>query len=142
MKNSYIAALIVIGMLVAYIAATSSSYSSYETFATAYTNTGKNFQVVGTLVADKPLYYEPEKDANYFSFYMLDANQEERQVVYHGTKPQDFERSEQIVITGNMQGESFVADKILLKCPSKYNDELEDKLNEDGYYEVESQTSK
>ncbi|MDX5437475.1 MAG: cytochrome c maturation protein CcmE, partial [Pontibacter sp.] len=28
--------------------------------------------------------------------------------------------SEQVVITGNMQNNVFVADKILLKCPSKY----------------------
>jgi cytochrome c-type biogenesis protein CcmE len=38
-------------------------------------------------------------------------------------KPQDFERSEQIVLTGKMRGEDFVASDMLMKCPSKYKDE-------------------
>jgi cytochrome c-type biogenesis protein CcmE len=45
----------------------------------------------------------------------------ETKVTYNGSKPQDFERSEQIVITGKYQGNQFYADKILMKCPSKYN---------------------
>jgi cytochrome c-type biogenesis protein CcmE len=39
------------------------------------------------------------------------------------SKPQDFERSEQIVLTGKMKGDEFVATDILMKCPSKYKDE-------------------
>lgn len=38
-------------------------------------------------------------------------------------KPQDFERSEQVVLTGKMDGDEFVATEILMKCPSKYKDE-------------------
>jgi cytochrome c-type biogenesis protein CcmE len=41
-------------------------------------------------------------------------------VVFPGTKPQDFERSEQIVLTGQMVGSEFHASGILMKCPSKY----------------------
>ena len=37
-------------------------------------------------------------------------------------KPQDFERSEQIVLIGKVQGDEFHASDILMKCPSKYND--------------------
>jgi cytochrome c-type biogenesis protein CcmE len=43
-------------------------------------------------------------------------------VIFNGNKPQDFERSEQVVIKGKMQGTAFQADEILMKCPSKYND--------------------
>jgi cytochrome c-type biogenesis protein CcmE len=39
------------------------------------------------------------------------------------TKPQDFERSEQIVLTGSMNGDTFEASDMLLKCPSKYKDQ-------------------
>ncbi|MEZ4884591.1 MAG: cytochrome c maturation protein CcmE [Chitinophagales bacterium] len=123
MKKSHIIALLAIGGLIAFIISTSSSYSTYETFSTAHSNSGKNFQVVGLLSADKPLHYDPEKDANYFTFYMKDKNDEERKVVYRGPKPQDFERSEQIVLTGKMGDEEFMAEKILLKCPSKYIEE-------------------
>jgi cytochrome c-type biogenesis protein CcmE len=72
--------------------------------------------------------YQPQIDPNYFSFVLVDENNEEKQVVYSSPKPQDFERSEQIVIIGSMQDKHFVADKILMKCPSKYQ-ENEIKVN-------------
>jgi len=68
------------------------------------------------------LEYNPEENANLFGFYLVDRNGTERKVVFKGTKPQDFERSEPAVIIGKMNGEVFNADKILMKCPSKYND--------------------
>jgi cytochrome c-type biogenesis protein CcmE len=37
--------------------------------------------------------------------------------------PPDFLRSEKVVVIGRYQQDSFVASKILLKCPSKYEDE-------------------
>ena len=52
--------------------------------------------------------------------------QEGCKVIINGTKPQDFEKSEQIVVTGQMVGSEFHASHILMKCPSKYT---QDKLN-------------
>ncbi len=135
MKNTHIFALVVVGVLIAFIISASSSYSSYENFATAYSKSGKEFQVIGQLSQDKPIVYDAEVDANHYSFYMTDENGEERKVICEGNKPTDFERSEQIVLTGKMEGEEFYASKVLLKCPSKY---IEDELNEDGYYETSS----
>jgi cytochrome c-type biogenesis protein CcmE len=66
--------------------------------------------------------YQPEVDPNMFKFVLIDNNKEEQTVIYHNPKPQDFDRSEQIVIIGNVQKDIFVADKILMKCPSKYED--------------------
>jgi cytochrome c-type biogenesis protein CcmE len=72
--------------------------------------------------------YNPIQDANYFSFYVKDQEGEECKVIYAGTKPQDFEKSEQIVLIGKMQDATFHASKILMKCPSKYtNDKVETK---------------
>jgi cytochrome c-type biogenesis protein CcmE len=65
----------------------------------------------------------PEKDPNYFSFYIKDTKGEERKVVLLASKPQDFELSEQIVVTGKMKGDTFVATDLLVNCPSKYKDE-------------------
>ncbi|MDQ4142022.1 MAG: cytochrome c maturation protein CcmE, partial [Bacteroidota bacterium] len=81
--------------------------------------------VVGRLKKDPKghivgMEYNPVLDPNYFSFVLVDTLHNEQRVVYFQPKPQDFERSEQVVIMGNMQKNSFVADKILLKCPSKY----------------------
>jgi len=54
---------------------------------------------------------------------MLDNNGESRKVIMKQAKPQDFERSESIVVTGELKNEVFVADEILMKCPSKYKDD-------------------
>lgn len=134
MKKIHLAVLLLVGLLIGYIITMSSSYTTYETFATAYSNTGKDFQVVGTLDKDQPLIYDPEKDPNYFAFSMIDKQGDKRKVVYKGSKPQDFERSEQIVLTGHSNGDEFLASKILLKCPSKY---IQDKLDENGMYDID-----
>ena len=61
-----------------------------------------------------------------FSFVLLDENGKEQTVYYNEPMPPDFTRSEKIVVIGGYQGDRFVASKILLKCPSKYQDQ---KLN-------------
>jgi len=122
MKTLHIIALLIIGVAIMGIVMASGSYSTYATFAKAASNAGKFYQVNGYLCEDKQLYYEPQKDPNYFSFCMKDKSGSERTVVYKGMKPQDFERSEEVVLQGSWEGEEFLASKILLKCPSKYND--------------------
>jgi cytochrome c-type biogenesis protein CcmE len=57
------------------------------------------------------------------AFYLKDEKGEVRQVVLRAAKPQDFERSESIVLTGQMQDGNFEASDMLLKCPSKYKDQ-------------------
>lgn len=96
--------------------------NTYSNFTEA-TNSGDRVKIVGQLSKDKEMYYKPEEDPNYFSFYLKDEKGEERKVILHSEKPQDFEMSEQIVLTGSVKGEEFVATDILLKCPSKYKDE-------------------
>ena len=54
---------------------------------------------------------------------MTDQKGVERLVTYKGAKPQDFEKSEQVVVIGKIENDAFLASSLLLKCPSKYNDE-------------------
>jgi len=125
MKKSSIFGLIVIAVAIAVIISTYSNSSTYGSFTDAQKN-ATTMQVTGLLNKQKPLYYDATKDANYFSFFMKDNQGKECKVVYPGTKPQDFERSEKIVLTGKMVGSEFHASKILMKCPSKYTpDKLE-----------------
>jgi cytochrome c-type biogenesis protein CcmE len=119
MKKSSIFGLIIIAVAIAVIISVYSSASTYGSFEDAQ-NTESELQVKGALNKEKELHYDATKDANYFTFYMKDANGQECKVVFAGTKPQDFERSEDIVLTGKMQGKEFHASKILMKCPSKY----------------------
>lgn len=117
--------LVVIAVAIAVIASMVGDFSTYETFATAKKQEGKEFHVIGMLDRAREMHYDPLKDANYFTFYVKDKSGNEQKVVFYGTKPTDFEKSEQIVLTGRIQGEEFHCSKILMKCPSKYkNDQV------------------
>jgi cytochrome c-type biogenesis protein CcmE len=96
--------------------------STYATFKDADKSRDK-VKVAGQLAKDKEIVYNPEVDPNYTSFYMRDAEGAERKIVLLAAKPQDFELSEQLVLTGKMDGDTFVATDMLTKCPSKYKDE-------------------
>lgn len=122
MKKTHIIGLILIAVAIGAIFTTVGSASTYETFAKAANNPNKEYHVVGYLEKAKPMEYNPEVNANLFTFYMKDNDSTEAKVFFNGTKPQDFEKSEQIVLVGRMGDEGFMASKILMKCPSKYND--------------------
>lgn len=119
MKKSSIFGLVIIAIAIAVIISVYTDSSSYGSFADAK-DADSELHVVGHLNKEKDLFYDATKDANYFSFYMKDNKGKECKVVFTGSKPQDFERSEQIVLTGQMRGNEFHASKILMKCPSKY----------------------
>ena len=117
--------MIIIAIAIGVIISTYADSSTYGSFSDAV-KTESELHVVGQLNKEKELFYNPTQDANYFSFYLKDNDGKECKVVFSGSKPQDFERSEQIVLTGKMIGSEFHASKILMKCPSKYTqDEVE-----------------
>lgn len=101
------------------VAGESSAYSNFEDAD----RTGGKVKIAGQLAKDREMHYNPEKDPNYFTFYLTDSNGEQRKVVLLREKPQDFEMSEQLVLTGRMKDGEFVATDMLMKCPSKYKDE-------------------
>lgn len=119
MKRGSIIGIIIIALAIGVIISTYADSSTYGSFTEAK-ETEKELHVVGKLNKGKEMFYNPQKDANYFSFYMVDNKGTECKVIFNGTKPQDFEKSEQIVLTGEMQNGDFYANKILMKCPSKY----------------------
>lgn len=129
MKKSHIIGIVVIALAIGIIMSSAGDASTYVSFGEAIERAKDGNEtkvhVVGRLKKDEQghivgMNYDPLIDPNYFTFMLVDTNRVEQQVVYFNPKPQDFERSEQVVITGNMKNDVFVADKILLKCPSKY----------------------
>lgn len=129
MKKTHIIGMIIIAMAIGIIVSTAGDASQYVSFKEAkeWAEDGNSTKVhvVGRLKKDAQghiigMQYDPLLDPNFFAFTLVDTNRLEQKVVYFSPKPQDFERSEQVVITGSMQQDVFVADKILLKCPSKY----------------------
>jgi cytochrome c-type biogenesis protein CcmE len=119
-KRPYIIAALLIAAGIFVFINSSKDVSSYANFNEAY---GNRVKVVGTLSKDKPMEYDPENKPNEFSFVMKDDKNVEKKVVLKQPKPQDFEMSEQIVVTGTLKEDVFYADEILMKCPSKYKDE-------------------
>ena len=122
MKKIYFIAIALIAVGIFLLINASKDMSTYADFTDAINAEGE-VKLVGTLAKDKEMIYNPEKDPNYFSFFVNDRSGMQKKVILLSEKPQDFELSEQIVITGKMKGEEFVARDILLKCPSKYKDE-------------------
>lgn len=112
--------MVIIAIAIAMILVIYTDSSTYSTFTEAKQKNTELY-VVGVLNKEKELEYNPVKDANLFTFYMYDNDSTECKVIFNGAKPQDIERSEQIVLTGKMEGDQFHASKILMKCPSKYN---------------------
>ena len=132
MKKIHIFGIIVIAIAIGIIITTAGDASTYVDFSTAekMANNGNNskIHVVGKLKKDAAgqivgMNYNPAIDANRFEFVLVDNNNLEKKVIYNDAKPQDFGKAEQVVIIGKMDGEIFKCDKVLLKCPSKYQDE-------------------
>ncbi len=136
MKKTHIIAILVIAVAIGAILSMVADAATYADFKTAKEMPGKEIQVVGQLNKEKEIFYQPEKNANQFSFFMVDNAGLEMKVVFNGAKPQDFERSEQVVITGSMMESHFQAEKILMKCPSKYNDG-----NSEGLTEISAEST-
>ncbi|MCX6284516.1 MAG: cytochrome c maturation protein CcmE [Bacteroidetes bacterium] len=122
MKTIHIIIILVLVIAIAVVITTISDSSTYSDFGEAAKSPGKEMHIIGNLDRSKPLEYDAKKDANRFSFYIIDAKGVVKQVIYHNAKPQDFEKSEKVVVVGSMQGDTFIAKSLLLKCPSKYND--------------------
>lgn len=129
MKKSSIIGLIVIAVAVTVIISTSADASAYLTFDEAYElaerGKSKKIHVVGQLKKDasgKPTGIYAGANKLSVSFVMVDNNMKEQTVYYDEPMPADLLRSEQVVVVGNYQDERFIADRIVLKCPSKYEE--------------------
>lgn len=77
-----------------------------------------NVQVKGLLAANAPA---PHMEGNDFVFTLQDEDTGETMPVrYHGAKPDQFDQAHHIVAIGKFKDTAFAADKLLIKCPSKY----------------------
>ncbi len=122
MKKTHILAIGILAIAIGILITASKDVTTYANFAQA-AQSGDKVKLVGQLVKDRPVEYDPEKNADFLAFWVRDDAGEIRRVELNAAKPQDFERSESIVLTGEMKGETFAAAEMLLKCHSKYKDQ-------------------
>jgi cytochrome c-type biogenesis protein CcmE len=130
MKKSHIFILVVIAVAIGIIVSTADDASTYvgfdEALAMSTSGNNKEIHVVGQLKKDGSgniIGIRDGDDKVSFSFIMVDDNGIEQLVNYNQPMPADFTRSEKVVVIGSYQGEAFNASKIVLKCPSKYQEE-------------------
>lgn len=122
--------LIVIAVAIGIIVTTADDASTYvgfdEALAMSTSGNNKEIHVVGQLKKDASgniigIYEGDDKVS--FSFIMVDDSGKEQEVNYNQPMPPDFTRSEKVVVIGSYHGDVFHASKIILKCPSKYQEE-------------------
>ncbi len=123
MKRSQVIALLVIAVALGALITSLVDSSSYASFDEAFANKGEEYHVVGELDHNSDISYDPKENAKVMSFYMKDREGTRKKVYLNRSKPNDFERSEKIVVIGKAKEDAFYATDILLKCPSKYEDE-------------------
>jgi len=130
MRKSHILILVVIAAAIAIIVSTAGDASTYvgfeEALAMSTSGNKKEIHVVGELKKDATghiIGLEEGSDRVSFSFVMIDDKGKEQKVIYNQPMPPDFTRSEKVVVIGSYTGENFNASKILLKCPSKYQEQ-------------------
>lgn len=122
MKKTEVILIIVVAVAIGIILSYTANASTYGNFTEAFNNEGKTFTVTGELNKEVPI----KTQANLVIFNMIDKKGKECQVYLNQTVPEHFDRSDNVVITGQASKEkdAFMATEVQLKCPSKYNDEL------------------
>ena len=130
MKRSHIIGIVVIAIAIFVIISTAGDASTYVTFdeARALFKSGsdKKVHVVGQLMKNESgeiVGVEPSQDKLTVTFLMVDNNQKTNKVFYNKPMPPDLKQSEQVVVIGQFKNDKFYANQILLKCPSKYEEE-------------------
>lgn len=121
MKKTHIVLIIFSAILVGSIMWTYFDASTYANFELADNNKGQTFTVVGYLDKEVDMNFDARKSI--FTFTAIDKSGEKKVVIYNQPKPTDFERSEEITMKGVSTDSVFVASEILMKCPSKYNEQ-------------------
>ena len=98
------------------------SVTPYVSIAEA-TASKSNVQVKGLLDKSIP----PQQIGNEFNFTLKDEESGQTMPVkYKGTKPDQFDSAYHVVAIGkyNVEDKIFNANKLLIKCPSKYENEV------------------
>lgn len=125
MKKTNIIILVGIAALIVGLLCFSADFSTYDSINSAKEKQGKPVTIIAKLDTTQKVEFDPINNPNYLSFYAQDSLGGNTKVVFHNTKPTDFEKSERLVMKGQMKNGQFECSSILLKCPSKYKDDKE-----------------
>lgn len=116
-----IGALVIVVFSVFGFTAFNSAVTPYVTFQEAV-ESPRQVQVMGYLEKGEGWGYNMEEGR--LEFTMRDEEGTTMAVVYPGAKPSNFEHAESMVVVGRYEeGDNlFLAERLLVKCPSKYEE--------------------
>ncbi|MCS6777034.1 MAG: cytochrome c maturation protein CcmE [Chloroherpetonaceae bacterium] len=120
MKQAYIIGLLVIGLALGFtLWAFSSAMTPYVTIAVAR-QSETPVQVRGKILRDAQ--HQPHYDRvnNALRFWIEDPKGDRIEVVYKGGKPEAFDEATETAAHGIVRNGIFYSDKLVVKCPSKY----------------------
>jgi cytochrome c-type biogenesis protein CcmE len=97
------------------------AFLSYTTSVSETKASGRNVQLAGFLGSTGE--YD---DEGRWTFLLEDSNGEQVKVVYDQARPSNFDQATSIVAIGRYDParDVFVANDLLVKCPSKYQEQL------------------
>ena len=113
-----IGAVIIIGFGIYAISSFESSITPYVSIEEAISS-GESVQVKGTRLDNGRF----DIENNVFTFTLQDGEGNQLIVVYDGAKPGNFDQATEVVCQGAYKDGKFHAKNILVKCPSKYQEE-------------------
>ncbi|MCL1851950.1 MAG: cytochrome c maturation protein CcmE [Peptococcaceae bacterium] len=114
-RRHLILIIIVAGFVIASGVVLSQNLTPYVSFAEAKEKKG-SVQVHGALEGD----VQTLSGGQGIMFELKDDDGTVAEVVYKGLKPDNMDQSDGVVVIGKFDDDVFQANKILVKCPSKY----------------------
>ncbi len=94
-----------------------SSLNPYVTIAEA-AETARQVQVMGYI--DDPDSIVFNQESGKLQFVLSDDEGTTVQVIYEGPRPDNLDHADSVVVVGYYRDNVFAAEKLLVKCPSKY----------------------
>ncbi len=123
MKKTHIILLVFIAIAISVLISFMGDVTTYDTVTSAKEKPGKFVHLIAKMEQNS-MDYDPIKNPNLLTFTAVDSLGNSIHVVYNNTKPTDIEKSERLVLKGRVEGDHFECQSILLKCPSKYKDDM------------------
>ena len=123
MKKTHIILLVFIAIAISVLISFMGDITTYDTVTSAKEKPGKFVHLIAKMEKNS-MDYDPIKNPNLLTFTAVDSLGNSIHVVYNNTKPTDIEKSERLVLKGRVEGDYFKCKSILLKCPSKYKDDM------------------
>lgn len=125
MKKLHIFLLVAVAVAIAVLISFTTDLTTYDTITSAKEKPGQFVHLIARLDKEQPIEYDPLSNPNHCAFTVIDSLGASSRVISKKPKPADLEQSERIVLKGRMEEDGFHCDDILLKCPSKYKDDMD-----------------